>query len=264
MNTRSLSRTITVAIGFMAVVCSTSTSRAEEAPLADFDFLFIEVQSDQSSYILGETVELKVKVINVLDRPICLHSRVSVLNGFVEVAIAYEEENFKEYRGPGWGFAHEGCLESIELAPNGESFETSASILYNRAFKTAHLSKLRAKWIADRYITTNYALTRPGRYFIKTILYDAEYQSTIESRPVEIVVKQPEGDDQVVWDILRGNPQCGYFIQTGGPRGRRKDPKTEAMVEMLEDLVVRYPSSRHAKGIRPALLRHYSAIERRK
>jgi hypothetical protein len=64
--------------------------------------------------------------------------------------------------------------------------------------------------------------------------------------------------------MLRDDPQCGYFIQMGEPRGRAEDPAAKTIAQTLEGLVEQYPSSKSAGQIRSALLKHYAALERAK
>ena len=39
-----------------------------------------------------------------------------------------------------------------------------------------------------------------------------------------ITVSEPTGVDRDVWEVLKADPEYGYFIQSGGPKG---NPQSE-------------------------------------
>lgn len=236
------------------------SSKSNGSTSEGFSRLVLEVQSDEESYILGEPVALDFRVINGSKAPVFLYEGSDVWQGHLKVLIAYEDEGYKEYRGPRWGLKDVRGMGSIKLAP-GDFFETEATILYNHRFETGHLNETSAKGITEKYIGTEYALAKPGKYHIKAILYDSGFVNEIESEPIQISVNEPQGIDLEVWNKFKSDAEYAYFIQTGGPKGHPTSAKTRQIVETLEKIVSSYPGSTYAQSIRPSLSSHYSSLE---
>jgi hypothetical protein len=222
--------------------------------------LRLVLTADSMSYVLGQPVNLDVSVVNTSQTPALIPDGADVWEGYVEVLIAFEDGGYKEYKGPGWGLRDVARSGSIAVG-RGHAHTTQATILYNHGVETQHLNALRAREIEERFLETGYALATPGRYRIKARLYDRRFVSSIESPPIEITVGEPAGVDREVWEVLKTDPDYGYFIQSGGPRGHPRDPRNTKMAETLEKLANDRPQSRYTEAITRALGNHRAVIE---
>ncbi len=234
------------------------------APVTSFgqvSGLALEVQPNKPAYVLGEPVELRFRVINRSVSPVSLPGGADVRLGNLRVFVAYENEGFKEYLGPGWGTKDTAGGRPIQLNPGG-SLQTEATILYNRVVATAHLNERAARPIVQKYIQSAYALARPGTCRIKATLYDSRFANQVESSPAQIQVGEPQGVDLQVWNVLRNDADYGHFIQTGSGRGHPTSAKTRQIVQTLESIVNSYPASTYAEGIRRSLSSHQSSLEK--
>jgi hypothetical protein len=223
----------------------------------------LDIQTGKQRYVPGELVMLQVRVINPFKTSIYLDEGAGVRSGQLKVYIARGDGPFREYIGPQWGtldVAHSG---EVEVAP-GWAHELEVTLLYNQPPETKHLSGLYAKQMAARRVEAAYALGEPGTYRIKAVLYDADFSLKIESEPVQVKVEEPRGADRTVWSELKTNPEYGYFIQTGNPRGNPTSAHSRALVESLEKLAEAHPDSRHAERIRSSLAHHRQTLEKLK
>ena len=177
-----------------------------------------------------------------------------------EDVTASEDLRYKEYRGPGWGLRDVAESGSITLRP-GQAHRTRATILYNHGVETEHLNARRAKEIREQFLGTGYALGTPGRYRIKARLYGHRFVNYIESAPIEITVSEPTGIDREVWEVLKTDPEYGYFIQSGGPKGHPTTPRNVQMMETLEKIANDQPLSRYTEGINQSLSKHRAVLE---
>jgi len=103
------------------------------------------------------------------------------------VFVAFEDQPYRLYRGPGWLIHGTKTIKPPVLNPGG-SIEKTASVLHNRALQR----------ITQRDIDTAIALPKPGRYRLKATLFE-----NIESAPIEIFVGEPRSeDDREIWKIM--------------------------------------------------------------
>jgi hypothetical protein len=225
-----------------------------------FSQLDLNVQPDKKSYFLGELVGLKFRVVNKSDAPVVLRGGADVWHGLLKVLIAYNDEQYREYLGPGWGLKDVAGMAETEITVGGV-FETEATVLYNHRLETGHLSELYTKQAVQNRVDTEYALIRPGIYRIKAVLYDSQFENKIESEPIQISVSEPRGDDLEVWNVIKADPEYGYFIQTGSPKSHPEAAKSKQLVQVLEKVVNSHPQSRYAETIRPSLSKYNSTLE---
>jgi len=215
----------------------------------------LDVRASAPRYVLGELVHLDISVTNVSGGVIPLPAGFDVWEGHVEVAIAFEDEPFRNYRGPGWGLRDALPHEAIALQA-GTTVQTDATILYSHGIETRHLNKRVAGEVAARNLEEGYALARPGRYRIKAVLHGAGFVETIESHPTEIIVDEPHGPDRDAWAVLKTDPEYGYFIQAGGPMGHPDSKRSRQILAVLERIVGDYPRSRYAESLGLAISKH--------
>jgi hypothetical protein len=220
----------------------------------------VEVRTDRQAYVLGETVEVEILARNGSSRPIAIPGGFDVWQGYVGVMVAFEDGPFREYRGPGWGL-HDVALSSPLVMGPKQTVATSASILFNHGVPSGHLNAETAAAVSVGYLADGYALPVPGQYRIKAVLHGAAGDDAIESEPVEVAVEEPAGEDREVWNVLRSDPELGYFMQAGGPRSRSSELRRQHLVSVLERLMTHYPASRHAEILRERLSRHQDLVD---
>lgn len=243
------------------IIASSSFSYEPSGALGqNFNQLALNVQSDKQSYVPGELVGLRFRVVNRSDAPVILRGGGDVWDGLLKVLIAYNDGPYREYVGPRWGIKDVAVLVETEIPP-GKFFETEATVLYNHRLETSHLSELYKNEPTNNRLNTEYALNKSGIYRIKAVLYDSQLENKIESEPIQITVSEPRGFELEVWNLLKGDPEYGYFIQTGSPKGHPEAAKTRQLVTGLEKIVKSYPQSRYAENIRPSLSKYNSTLE---
>jgi len=229
------------------------------APLKDgFDGLALTLQSSQPSYVLGELVKLKIKVANKTGQAVSLSGAPDVWTGAVKVFIASGEGPFKEYFGPGWGLRCVMAAPQVEISPGG-SIETAAAVLYNHRMETRQLSEMYVREINRKRLGTDYAFVRPGVYRLKAVLQKED--RTLESEALEIEIREPQGADRSIWEVLREDPELGFFVQTGSPKSSPETPRSQQLKATLERLVGSFPEGRQVEGILASLAEYHALLE---
>lgn len=244
----------------LALALMSSTAETVLAvPLEDSpDGLALTLQPSKPSYVLGELVNLRIAVINTTSQAVPLAGTPDVWTGAVKVFIASRDGDFKEYFGPGWGLRCVVGAAQVEISPGG-SFETAATVLYNHRMETGHLSEMYAREINRRRLGTDYAFARPGVYRLKAILQTEG--GTLESEVLEIDIREPQGVDHSIWEVLREDPELGYFVQSGGPKGPPETPRSQQLEATLGRLVASFPEGRQTEGIRAGLAEYLALLE---
>jgi hypothetical protein len=219
----------------------------------------LEARTSRQAYVLGEPVDLVIAARNASNRPIAIPGGFDVGQGYVGVVVAFEDGPFREYRGPGWGL-DDGRSAPVVVGPR-QRVATAASILFNHGMPSGHLNPETAAEVATRYLDEGYALPVAGRYRIKALLYGENGDEVVESEPVEIAIEEPTGEDREVWNALRSDPELGYFVQAGGPRGRSSELRRQQLVSTLERLVTYHPGSRYTEVLRERLARYQDVVD---
>ena len=230
-------------------------------PWQNRDGLTLEVQADKESYLPGEMNTLHFRIINKSNTSTSLYRGSTVWDGNLRVFIADNNGGFREYFGPSWGTKDTYYKDPIRLAPN-QSFETEVTVLWNHRLDTAHLNKIYAKNVDGERIKTNYALTDPGTYYIKAILYNPLTQNVVESESIQVTVEEPQGADLEIWNKIKVDGNYGLFIQTGGLMEHPKGAKTVKVANDLENVLSQHPDSRYANSIRSSLSKRKEALDR--
>ena len=239
-----------------AVPCGAQAARESASPRAG---AALEVRTSRQAYVLGEPVDLEIGVRNGSNRPIAIPAGFAVLQGYVGVLIASGDGPFREYRGPGWGL-DDARSSPVVLGPR-QRVTTTASILFNHGMPSGHLNPRAAAQVATRYLDEGYALPAAGRYRIKAVLHDENGEDVVESQALEITVEEPTGEDREVWSTLRSDPELGYFMQAGGPRGRSSELRRQQLVTTLERLATYHPGSRYTEILRERLVRYQDLVD---
>lgn len=226
-----------------------------------WDSVSFDLSADEGLYAPMQLVTLKMKLINTSDEDLKLKGKASVWNERIRVFIAGEGEEFKEYVGPGWGLSDSIYIRPYLLKPR-QAYETEATVLYQLQEKTSHLNARSARRASGERIGSGYVLGLPGVYSVKAVLYDSEFKRSKESNVLRITVREPTSEDMDVINIIKSNPELGYFIQSGESPYPVDDARTERLVAKLTEIVESHPGARHSPAIRNSLSKFSSTKER--
>ena len=224
--------------------------------------LRFDVDTDKEQYLVGEEVHLNFKVVNQSDRQVSLYPGSTVWDGYIDVFVAYQGEDFRRYRGPMWGVRDAIYKEPLILKP-GEAFESEAVMLCNPVLETSHLNDAAAKRAQKRenLVQGNYVLTKPGYYFVKAILLDPKSDNIIESSPVRSFADRPQGDDLDVWNKIKDRRDYAFFIQTGSV-GNVGDQHSKKVANDLQEIVTLHPTNKYADKIRKSLNEYREVVNK--
>lgn len=107
---------------------SLSAGRITAATDDKLDGLTLAFSTTKQSYILGEPIALRFTVKNKSNLQVNLPGLVDVYSGTLLVFVAFEEDSYRLYRGPGWLIHGTRTIKPPVLDPGG-SIETTATIL---------------------------------------------------------------------------------------------------------------------------------------
>ena len=220
----------------------------DPAPLAG---LALTAQASGEQHLPGELITLSLKITNQGRIARSLPRNTGVLAGNIKVYIAYGDQPFQEYVGPMWG-ALDTLSPARTLAPNA-ILETSATLLFNHAPQTTHLSPMYATQAKSERVNGDYAFDKAGLYRVKAVLLSEDGKSTAASPTASVQIVEPKGDEARVWAALRGEPDLGYFIQTGVLRGDPNSDHSRSLLRTLSAVVANHPNSVYAPAIAPVL-----------
>lgn len=251
-------------IALIGAICTAiALSQSEGSVSQDIKRLTLQVKADKESYLPGEMISLNFKVLNNSTEPVLLPKSIDVQTGYLQVFIADESGKYNQYIGPRWGLVDVVGGKAIKLA-QGESFETSATVLHNKTIETAHLSEIASAELAKDRIKTEYVLPQPGMYFIKAVLNDDQLTNKIESEPIRVIIEEPQGTDREVWNKIKHDGDFALFMQTGELKERPNGPKTKQIVATLSEIESSYPTTRYISKIRSGLAKQRSLLEKQK
>lgn len=209
--------------------------------------LTLEVNSKEQNYTLGEIVELKFTLKNEGEKPEAFVTRPDVWTGFLQVWISSDGKDYKIYKNSSWGLKETGGL----ILQPGKSFESQAVLLWNEKPDTININPSAYK---DK-ITTDYAFPKAGTYFIKAVLsFSDTDKPKLKSEPVQIVFKEPVGEDLEVWNKIKDSGNFALFIQEGHPFiPIYKTEECAKFIEEVEQILTQYPNSFYAESLRQSL-----------
>lgn len=228
------------ALSLIAVVYSNQSIVSQTN---DWSSLKLKVSAPKQDHLLGEVLQLNFEVINEGSKKIILPGCSTVEGGYMRVHIAYENQPFKEKFGNKSRWQLDGgCNDTTPLKP-GQSFRNSATVLWNVKPEVGHLNEEAAKRVAETRIMSDYALPEPGVYSVKAVLHlPGETRPTIESEPIEIIVKKPADEDLEVWNKIKNSKEIAYFIQYNEFLTSKLNEK-ENLTEKIENIAQKYPRS---------------------
>ena len=203
-------------------------------------FADIRISTANQAYILGEPVRLDLRFTKKGDASTIIEDD-SIATGSLRVFIARERGKFLRYSFKGWVAGRTHRYEGRDRY----SFDT---ILFNSKPETAHLSDVGKTKAEEGMILTDYAFPEPGIYRIKATLGFTKVTNgkasweTVESNEISLELKQPEGDDLKVWEIIKADPRIGYFL-TSGEAPVRFPSIQDAVMQEVEKITSDYPNS---------------------
>ncbi len=205
--------------------------------------LTLNISSEKGSYVLGEMIRLNFDLVNKGYQPVLLGHAPNVLNGYLKIWIAFEDQRFNEYSNNAWGLID----GRGKLLQPGESYKSDAAILWNLKPQTSHLNVDAAKRASNDRIMTDYAFSMAGTYQVKAVVSIPDNNSPgtwtkIESKPIQITITEPVGDDLKVWKLIKDNGDIAYLIQQNDTPTYR-DEKAEKLLREIEQIANDYPNS---------------------
>ena len=182
-----MKKTVSFTLSFMilgGLLLASMLTDAQESKAEPRSKLEIELSSIKTSFILGEPVQIDVRLVNEGEEDLLMDLPLSMESGSLQVLVASEKFEYGRYLGPGWG-ADEINIQ-FHLKPK-ESLSDHALLLWNKAPKTEHLSDdwgMRAK---EGLVPTEYVFNHPGTYRIKVMFQSQAIKST--SNEIQVIIR---------------------------------------------------------------------------
>ncbi len=235
---------LTVTLAMVSLFCAVGQVHGQTK-----EGTWLSMATEKSDYFLGEMVNLKFTVGNGSESTLTIELP-SVERGSLRLYISEDGEKYREYIGPDWGLSEGRSKSQLELKP-ADQFETVGMMLFNYKVATFHLTESYAQEIRSERIDTDYALSKPGRYYLKAVLDSPHTKTRIESNPVELLVSEPMREDGLAWAILRSNPASAFFLHAGELPVEEESAKQ--LKADLTDILERYPKCIYAERIKQNL-----------
>lgn len=235
---------LTVTLAMVSLFCAVGQVHGQTK-----EGTWLSMATEKSDYFLGEMVNLKFTVGNGSESTLTIELP-SVERGSLRLYISEDGEKYREYIGPDWGLSEGRSKSQLELKP-ADQFETPGMMLFNYKVPTFHLTESYAQEIRSERIDTDYALSKPGRYYLKAVLDSPHTKTRIESNPVELLVSEPMREDGLAWAILRSNPASAFFLHAGELPVEEESAKQ--LKADLTDILERYPKCIYAERIKQNL-----------
>ena len=108
---------------------------------------------------------------------------------------------------------------------------------------------------------SGYAFTVAGTYQMMVRMYSMDFGKYIESAPIGLSIREPEGIDGQVWRAPNQDPELAYFMHAQGPNGHPASARSQALVSTLEGLISAYPSSRYAEAMNKSMAAYNARLQ---
>ena len=208
------------------------------------DGLQIEISSSKDNYLLGETVFLDFEVKNNSSTDIRVKG-VDLDSNYVSIYIAFEGKAFKKY-------THSRIKEGKWwMLKAGQIVTSRSGILWNfsPAKTSANLNDLE-----ETHILTDYTFPEPGVYLIKAVwgIPSNENPIKVESKPIQILINEPVGDELKVWNKIKNRDDIAYFIQESDFKTSKPEER-EKLLKEIEEITAKYPNSLLGNQIKQSL-----------
>jgi len=156
------------------------------------------LQAERRSYLLGEPVGVVVRATNNANEVVVTDALLNPELGFLQVYIAEEGGEFRQYLGPGWG------TRDVFMRPapvlRGATFEIKINLLWNNDIVSNRRALKRA-----------FAFPEVRCYQIKAKAFLPGFDS--ESNTIEICTTPPTGRDLAIWRSFVEEPELARFVQ---------------------------------------------------
>lgn len=244
-------------LGLAALVCGLSalSVRAQETPAIP---LVLSVQADKDNYLPGEAVRLTVSLANQGDA-VRKVNRPDPASGGLNLYLAFGEQPFQRYIAP--DFNSRGALGLSVALEAGQTLTAQTVMLCHRLRPTAHLREMYARPLRDAELNDHFALNRGGQYRLKAVYFDRVSQTSIESAPLEINVREPLGFDWQFWESVKGDAAAAWFLHTGNSKQPADTLEAEQFVGKMELLLSSYRESTYAERLQTGLAKHTAQRE---
>lgn len=219
--------------------------------------LSFKAKSNKTNFVLGEAVKIDFAFLNQRETSVLVPNQ-GVETGGLKILISDNNTDYKEYFGYGWGRKRG---KAIALA-SGQIQNYEVTILWNGKPNVSHLNEEAGNQVLKGKITTEYALPKPGVYFIKGLSYVGENATPIESESVQITIGEPVGDDLVVWNQIKGNREIALLMQVG-EFDTGKDEEKAKLVRQVEQILEQYPNSVYSSYLKKNLEKFKLSEEKR-
>jgi hypothetical protein len=206
--------------------------------------LQIAVAPSKNSYLLGETVFLDFEVRNNSSTDIQVRG-LDLDSNYVKVFIASPGEEYKQY-------THSRIKEGRWwIFKAGQVVKSRAGILWNFSPKE---TSTNWKEMEKTHILNNYAFSKPGVYSIKAVLGvpNNENPIEVESKPIQIIINEPVGEDLEIWNKIKDRADIAYFIQEGEFKASKPVERAKLQGE-VEQIINKYPTSLISNQMRKSL-----------
>jgi len=215
---------------------------------------------------LGEIIPLEATIVNNASIPVRIEgdSRYAVA---IKIKAPGEKE-FRRYVAPGPDFTLDGIYVPIQINP-GQVFSSQNKVLWNSsaASQVRNLSADAAESYTRGQILTDYAFPKAGTYYVKAVagvFFKGKEAITIESKPVQITVEEPQGEDLEVWNKIKNDGEFGHFLQEGKmTHGYHKPEDVERFQNEVDHILADYPNSLYAQPLRESLMKYRAAEAKR-
>jgi hypothetical protein len=231
----------------------------------------LRISTTKSEYLLGEPVRLERLLVKIGD-PDRVGFPDGDLRGSLRVFIAKGDDEFRQYE---WG----GYFPDREYTDGPGRLKVFRTIFFNKKPVTYHLSDYGRRIAEKGMILTDYAFPEPGDYRIKATRGYAVRRGTdryassavAASNEITIRIKEPEGDDLRVWQIMKADTRIGFFMTDGeAPTGypwtsgdiHDRSLQTERVLQEVDRITSDYPDSYLAGLLKVKAQEHRARRER--
>ncbi|MFM9905037.1 MAG: hypothetical protein ACKVQJ_10760 [Pyrinomonadaceae bacterium] len=251
MNNKRITIILTLILGVSCIAGFSLQRRSAEAS----NEIDLSLGIPKKEVKLGEMLSIETKITNNSSLPVYLEGDS---NYAVSIKIAFEEDkDYRLYVPEGPLISLDGVYIPTKIDPQ-ETFRKQCAILWNRNFSTEvkNLSKEAAESYIGGKILTDYAFPGAGTYFIKavTTVMKSNKPFLIESGPIQITVREPQGEDLEIWNKIKNNSEFAHFLQYGDmTRGYKKPEERTRFQQEVEQILADHPNSFYATNLRQSL-----------
>src|SRR5260370_27277042 len=120
---------------------------AQQSGRPELTNLVLELKVDKTDYLPGELIELRFRLAARSGAALA-PTRISVTAGSLGILVSQGSGAYLEYQGPEWG-TKKTSLPGVVALSGDQAIEATATLLYNGAPATAHLSPIYAQQLLE-------------------------------------------------------------------------------------------------------------------